>query len=88
VTTPTMLAPPSPTAQRTVSITPPPPPPPPKDEGYRPSTASTKRLSYTTTLSASPRTIKYKASGKFAGKELSPQPSDDAEDPLVRTRPF
>lgn len=67
---------------RTTSL--PPPPPPPKDEGYRPNTAntaSTRRLSRGTL--ASQRTIKYAARGRFAGTELSPQPSDDAEDPLV-----
>ena len=61
----------------------PPPPPPPKDEGYRPNTASTKRLSYSTTVSTSQKTIKYATWGRFAGTELSPQPSDDPEDPLV-----
>ncbi|PKS07378.1 hypothetical protein jhhlp_005980 [Lomentospora prolificans] len=73
------LRPPS-TALRGVSF--PPPPPPPKDERYRPNTASTKRLSYSTTVSTSQRTIKYATRGKFAGTELSPQPSDDPEDPL------
>ena len=62
----------------------PPPPPPPKDEGYRPNTASTRRFSRGTL--ASQRTIKY-AGGRFAGTELSPQPSDDAEDPLVGSLP-
>jgi hypothetical protein len=57
-----------------------PPPPPEKDDGYRPMTSSTKRLSFLTT--SSKRTIKF-AKGKFSGIELSPQPSDDPEDPLV-----
>lgn len=69
-------------AYRTASL--PPPPVPPKDEGYRPNTASTgatRRLSLST--EKSPRSIKYATWGRFAGMELSPQPSDDADDPLV-----
>lgn len=72
---------PAPTVTRVVSI--PPPPPPPKDEGYRPNTASTRRLSYSTTVSSSQGTLKFVTWGKAAGTELSPQPSDDPEDPLV-----
>ena len=60
----------------------PPPPPPPKDQGYRPDTANTRRFSRSTTFSTR-RTIKYATWGRFRGTELSPQPSDDADDPLV-----
>lgn len=75
----------------------PPPPPPPKDNGYRPNTplsrpntaattrpntATTRRFSRSTTVSTQ-RTIKYATWGRFRGTELSPQPSDDPEDPLV-----
>jgi len=56
-----------------------PPKPPPRD-GPRPATASTKRLSF---VSIDPkRTLKY-GTGKHAMVELSPQPSEDPEDPLV-----
>jgi hypothetical protein len=52
-----------------------------KDES-RPMTASTKRLSFT---SIDPkRKLKY-GTGKYAMVELSPQPSDDPNDPLVWT---
>ncbi|KAK1962298.1 major facilitator superfamily transporter [Colletotrichum sublineola] len=61
-----------------------PPPPPPKD--YPPSrpptsstTSSTKRLSFSTT--STQRKIKY-GTGKHSQTELSPQPTDDPEDPL------
>ncbi|KAI1497480.1 hypothetical protein F5X99DRAFT_363146 [Biscogniauxia marginata] len=45
----------------------------------RPMTASTKRLSFSS--SAAERGIKY-GTGKDAGIELSPRPSDDPQDPL------
>lgn len=48
---------------------------------YRPKTSSTKRLSFGSAAS-SKRPIKY-ARGRHAGIELSPQPSDDDNDPLV-----
>ncbi|RYP34030.1 hypothetical protein DL767_004472 [Monosporascus sp. MG133] len=58
-----------------------PPPPLPKDPP-RPFTASTKVSSSVSFSSAgSKRTIKY-GTGKFSAVELSPQPSDDPEDPL------
>lgn len=73
-------------AYRVASL--PPPPVPPKDDGYTPSTVSTRpntgttrRFSHSTAISR--RTIKYATWGRFAGMELSPQPSDDADDPLV-----
>lgn len=47
----------------------------------RPMTASTKRLSFSSW--SSKRTIKY-GTGKYAGVELVPQPSEEPEDPLVR----
>lgn len=47
---------------------------------FRPMTASTKRLSFTGIPERSIR-IKY-GTEKFAGVELSPQPSDDPDDPL------
>ncbi|KAI7918037.1 hypothetical protein M0657_007776 [Pyricularia oryzae] len=47
---------------------------------YRPKTSSTKRLSFGSAAS-SKRPIKY-ARGRHAGIELSPQPSDDDNDPL------
>ncbi|SPN98396.1 uncharacterized protein DNG_01441 [Cephalotrichum gorgonifer] len=76
-----MLPRPASTLYRITSL--PPPPPPPKDEGYRPSTATTRRTSYSTTMSTRKTIIKYAApGGRFAGTELSPQPSDDADDPL------
>ncbi|KAI0447686.1 hypothetical protein F4803DRAFT_272949 [Xylaria telfairii] len=54
------------------------PEPVPKDE-LRPMTASTRRLSFT---SIDPkRNLKYGV-GKFARVELSPQPSEDPNDPL------
>ncbi|KAK1706289.1 hypothetical protein CaCOL14_008358 [Colletotrichum acutatum] len=56
-----------------------PPPPPPKDEPARPMTSSTKRLSFSTTMSQ--RKIKY-GTGRYSQTELSPQPNDDPEDPL------
>ncbi|KAI1081691.1 hypothetical protein F5B20DRAFT_52684 [Whalleya microplaca] len=55
------------------------PPPPISKDPYRPMTASTKRLSFSTTEVKRP--IKY-GTGKFVGVELSPQPSNDLEDPL------
>ncbi|GJD00610.1 major facilitator superfamily transporter [Colletotrichum higginsianum] len=63
---------------RRISLTKP-PPTPPKDDGYRPMTSSTKRLSFSTTMS--PRRIKY-GTGKHSKTELSPQPTDDPDDPL------
>ncbi|KAJ0165521.1 putative MFS-type transporter [Colletotrichum tanaceti] len=73
------------TARRITLMRPPPPPPPtpPKDEGYRPVTSSTKRLSLSTTATTttSPRRIKY-GTGKHSKTELSPQPTDDPDDPL------
>lgn len=48
----------------------------------RPTTSSTRRFSRSTTMTG--RTIKY-GSGRYATTELSPQPSDDEDDPLVRT---
>ncbi|OLN97614.1 putative MFS-type transporter C1271.10c-like protein 2 [Colletotrichum chlorophyti] len=56
-----------------------PPPPPPKDDYFRPMTGSTKRLSFSTTTSQ--RKIKY-GTGKYSQMELSPQPTDDPDDPL------
>ncbi|GJC78221.1 putative MFS-type transporter [Colletotrichum liriopes] len=56
-----------------------PPPPPPKDDLPRPPTSSTKRLSFSTT--STQRKIKY-GTGKHAQTELSPQPTDDPDDPL------
>ncbi|CAK7214371.1 hypothetical protein SBRCBS47491_002120 [Sporothrix bragantina] len=49
-------------------------------QDFRPTTSSTKRLSFSS-LSTSRRPIKY-GTGKHVGVELVPQPSDDAEDPL------
>ena len=72
-----------------LNFIPPPPPTPPspvaKEGSTRPLTSSTKTLSFAS--AASKRTIKYGV-GKFAGVELSPQPSDDPTDPLVRKRPL
>ncbi|KAI0484827.1 hypothetical protein GGR56DRAFT_680602 [Xylariaceae sp. FL0804] len=51
----------------------------PKDYPQRPMTASTKRLSFSSRVSQ--RRVKY-GTGKYANVELSPQPSDDPEDPL------
>ncbi|KAL0933466.1 cycloheximide resistance [Colletotrichum truncatum] len=62
-----------------MSIAGPPPPPPPKENVLRPMTSSTKRLSFSTTTSQ--RKIKY-GTGKHAQTELSPQPTDDLDDPL------
>ncbi|CRK13808.1 hypothetical protein BN1708_010955 [Verticillium longisporum] len=45
----------------------------------RPMTSSTRRFSRSTTMTG--RTIKY-GSGRYATTELSPQPSDDEDDPL------
>ncbi|PNH75075.1 hypothetical protein VD0001_g2508 [Verticillium dahliae] len=45
----------------------------------RPTTSSTRRFSRSTTMTG--RTIKY-GSGRYATTELSPQPSDDEDDPL------
>ncbi|OHE96898.1 major facilitator superfamily transporter, partial [Colletotrichum orchidophilum] len=56
-----------------------PPPPPPKDDPPRPITSSTKRLSFSTTVTQ--RKIKY-GTGKHSKTELSPQPNDDPDDPL------
>lgn len=50
------------------------------DAEKRPATSSTKRLSHSSTRTG--KTIKF-AVGKHAGIELSPQPSDDVNDPLV-----
>ncbi|KAI0011236.1 MFS general substrate transporter [Xylariaceae sp. FL0662B] len=55
------------------------PPRPITKDPYRPMTASTKRLSFSSTEAKRP--VKY-GTGKFAGVELSPQPSNDPEDPL------
>ncbi|RYO92662.1 hypothetical protein DL766_008777 [Monosporascus sp. MC13-8B] len=55
-----------------------PPPPLPKDPP-RPFTASTNAVSFSS--AESKRTIKY-GTGKFSAVELSPQPSDDPDDPL------
>ncbi|CAK7206615.1 hypothetical protein SEUCBS139899_009415 [Sporothrix eucalyptigena] len=49
-------------------------------QDYRPTTSSTKRLSFSS-LSTTRRPIKY-GTGKHARVELVPQPSDDAADPL------
>jgi hypothetical protein len=49
----------------------------------RPMTASTKRLSFSSLDSR--RIVKY-GTGKYRGIELSPQPSNDPEDPLVRRK--
>ncbi|KAH6685936.1 major facilitator superfamily domain-containing protein [Plectosphaerella plurivora] len=49
------------------------------DTEKRPATSSTRRLSRTSTKTG--KTIKY-AAGKHEGIELSPQPSDDENDPL------
>ncbi|GKT45164.1 putative MFS-type transporter [Colletotrichum spaethianum] len=56
-----------------------PPPPPPKDDLPRPMTSSTKRFSFSTT--STQRKIKY-GTGKHSQTELSPQPTDDPDDPL------
>ncbi|KAK2000468.1 major facilitator superfamily transporter [Colletotrichum falcatum] len=71
-----------------------PPPPPPKDDlpptppikdvAPRPatsSTTSTKRLSFSTTTTSTQRKLKY-GTGKHSQTELSPQPTDDPDDPL------
>ena len=58
------------------------PPEPPAKDPPRPMTASTKRLSASTFASTTKRTIKY-GTGRYAGIELAPQPSDDPDDPLV-----
>ncbi|KAI0016879.1 hypothetical protein F4780DRAFT_634595 [Xylariomycetidae sp. FL0641] len=55
------------------------PRPPTRDGVSRPMTASTKRLSLSSINEK--RRIKY-GTGKYAMVELSPQPSDDSEDPL------
>lgn len=47
---------------------------------HRPKTSSTKRLSFSS-MGSSKRPIKY-GRGRHARTELSPQPSDDDEDPL------
>ncbi|RYP62647.1 hypothetical protein DL771_009640 [Monosporascus sp. 5C6A] len=59
------------------------PPPPLYKNPPRPFTASTNAVSFSVSLSSaeSKRTIKY-GTGKFSTVELSPQPSDDPEDPL------
>ncbi|RYP57883.1 hypothetical protein DL769_009215 [Monosporascus sp. CRB-8-3] len=59
-----------------------PPPPLPKNPP-RPFTASTNAASFSVSFSSaeSKRTIKY-GTGKSSAVELSPQPSDDPEDPL------
>ncbi|KAF6807038.1 major facilitator superfamily transporter [Colletotrichum sojae] len=62
-----------------VSMRGPPPPPPPKEDVPRPMTSSTKRLSFSTTMSK--RKIKY-GTGRYSQTELSPQPTDDPDDPL------
>ncbi|KAF4839775.1 putative MFS-type transporter [Colletotrichum siamense] len=62
-----------------VSIGGPPPPPPPKEDVPRPMTSSTRRLSFSTTYSE--RKIKY-GTGRHSQTELSPQPTDDPDDPL------
>ncbi|TDZ39493.1 putative MFS-type transporter [Colletotrichum trifolii] len=64
------------------SVAGPPPPPPPKDDHLRPVASSIKRLSFTTTTTrTTTRKIKY-GRGKHSKTELSPQPSDDTDDPL------
>ncbi|RYP51206.1 hypothetical protein DL768_003412 [Monosporascus sp. mg162] len=59
------------------------PPPPLSKDLPRPFTASTNAVSSSVSFSSaeSKRTIKY-GTGKFSTVELSPQPSDDPEDPL------
>lgn len=51
-------------------------------DGERPTTSSSKRLSWGS-IASSRRPIKY-GTGKHARVELVPQPSDDPDDPLVR----
>ena len=58
----------------------------PNTETTRPNTETARRFSRST--AASRKTIKYATWGRFAGMELSPQPSDDAEDPLVCSPPL
>lgn len=48
------------------------------------STNSTKRISFT---SIDPKRILKYGAGKYSMVELSPQPSEDPNDPLVRTAP-
>ncbi|KAI1635074.1 hypothetical protein F4809DRAFT_473698 [Biscogniauxia mediterranea] len=55
------------------------PRPPMPDDSPRPMTASTKRLSFSS--AGVERGLKY-GKGKHSGIELSPQPSDDPQDPL------
>ncbi|KAF9872406.1 cycloheximide resistance [Colletotrichum karsti] len=62
-----------------VSVAGPPPTPPPKEDKPRPMTSSTRRLSFSTTMSQ--RKIKY-GTGRHSQTELSPQPTDDPDDPL------
>ncbi|RYP09626.1 hypothetical protein DL764_001168 [Monosporascus ibericus] len=59
------------------------PPPPLSKDPPRPFTASTNAVSFSASFSSaeSRRTIKY-GTGKLSAVELSPQPSDDPEDPL------
>ncbi|KAK2038694.1 major facilitator superfamily transporter [Colletotrichum somersetense] len=68
---------------RRFSFSRPPPPPPKDDPPSRPptssTTSSTKRLSFSTT--STQRKIKY-GTGKHSQTELSPQPTDDPDDPL------
>ncbi|CAJ2513972.1 Uu.00g020910.m01.CDS01 [Anthostomella pinea] len=56
------------------------PPSPISKEAPRPMTASTRRLSFSS-IPEPKRRIRY-GTGKYAGVELSPQPSDNPEDPL------
>ncbi|KAK1985479.1 major facilitator superfamily transporter [Colletotrichum cereale] len=64
---------------RKLSFSRPPTPPPKDDVPSRPPTSSTKRLSFSTT--STQRIIKY-GTGKHSQTELSPQPTDDPDDPL------
>jgi hypothetical protein len=50
-------------------------------EEPRPMTSSSRRLTFSTVRTAK-RPLKFVRTGKYAGVELAPQPSDDPDDPL------